>query len=170
MRGSIVGLLLPIVLATAVLAAPAVGERLPDVRAKDVDGAERHLLELLHEGPTLGVAITDRGAADKMRAWFDASDERVPGVNRVSVVSIGVPFFVSDDYARSKAREQVPERWRGKSLFDSDGTLAKELGLGKGETPWVFVVDAQGRIEARVHGTPDDPAAEAIWKALHARK
>jgi hypothetical protein len=116
------------------------------------------------------VAITDRGAGEKMRAWFDAADERAPETHRVSVISVGVPFFISDDYARGKARDEVPERWRSESLFDSDGKLAKELHLGKGDKAWAFVVDAQGRIQARVHGPPDAPEAAAIWKALGARK
>jgi len=158
---------LPLFLAAAAaLAAPAVGEQLPEIRALDVDGNEHLLRDLLGPGPTLLVAITDRKAGDAMHAWFDEADRRAPRAQRVSIISVGVPFFVSDAYARSKARDNVPEKWRSRSLFDSEKGMARALRLGSGTTPWVFVVDPAGRVLARVHGTPADPAAARIWEAL----
>ena len=159
--------LLPLVaVALTALAVPAPGEQLPRILALDVNGTEHRLRDLLGPGPTLLVAITDRDAGDAMQAWFDEADRRAPKAQRLSVISVGVPFFVSDDYARAKAREKVPEKWRSRSLFDSEKGMAKALGLGSDEKPWAFVVDPGGKVLARAHGAPDDPAAAAIWDAL----
>jgi len=150
----------------ALAAPPDVGARLPDLKARDVNGAEHQLHQLVSpKGPALVVAIADRDGADGMQAWFDAADTRAPSAARVSIVSIHVPFFVSDDYARSKAREKVPEKWRSASLFDSDAKMAKQLGI-EGKEPWVFVVAPDGQVLARAHGAADGPEAEAIWRAL----
>ncbi len=155
-----------VLLAFAAVAAPAVGERLPDLKAKDVTGEERRLHALLGGRPTLLVAITDRDAADAMQAWFDAADTEAPQANRVSIVSLDLPFFVSDDYARSKAREKVPKAWRSRSLFDSDGKMSEKLKLGGGEKPWAFAVGPDGEVLARVHGGVKSEQASEIWSKL----
>lgn len=147
------------------LAAPQPGGELPSLNAEDVTG-ERHELAALLHGATLLVAITDRHAGDAMRAWFDAAGTRAPAANRVSIVSIDKPFFVSDGYARSRARDQVPRRWWHSSLFDSDRSMAKKLELREDAVPYAFVVGPDGRVLAEVHGTATSPQAERIWQAL----
>ena len=65
-----------------------------------------------------------------------------------------------------KAREKVPEKWREASLFDSDGAMAKALGIEGGKVPWVFAVGRQGEVLAGAHGGVDARDAAAIWRAL----
>jgi hypothetical protein len=154
-------LLLPL----AVPAAPDVGSRLPEVKARDVAGNPTRLRSLLDDN-TLIVAITDRDGAGAMRAWFERAHQAAPDAAEVSIVSLDLPFFVSDGYARSKAREEVPkEQWRH-SLLDKDGKLAKDLALPEGKTPFVMVVDGEGKVLARFHGAVTAPGADAVWKAL----
>jgi hypothetical protein len=156
--------LLP-VLAAGKGPAPEAGAPLPSLTATDVTGQAQRLRDLI-EGPTLVVAITDRHAGDRMRAWFQEAEVRVPGVNQVSIISVGIPFFVSDSYARSRAREHVPRRWWHASLFDSDRSVAGKLGLPEDELPYAFAVDGGGRVLAVAHGRPDDRAAQRVWGAL----
>ncbi len=154
--------------AARALGAPEAGVALPSLRASDVTGAP-HQLEDLIDGPTLLVAITDRDGGDAMRAWFGAADARAPHVNRVAIISIGKPFFVSDAYARSKARQEVPRRAWHASLMDTDHALARTLGLEGGATPYAFAIDGGGRVLAVVHGSVDDPRADQVWSALRGR-
>jgi hypothetical protein len=147
-------------------AAPQVGKALPELSANDVTGQRQQLTNLIR-GPTLLVAIADRDAGDAMRAWFAAAAKRAPQANQVSIISIDKPFFVSDSYARSKARERVPRAYWHASLFDSDRGIAKKLGLGVGTVPYAFAVSGDGRVLASVQGKPDSPNAEQLWGALN---
>ena len=116
------------------------------------------------------VVVTDRGATDEMRAWWNAADPRLPvEVQRKSIVSIGVPFFVGVDYARRAARGDVPRQYWDDTLLDIHHTMAKQLGLGKSSSPWVFVLDADMRVVASVHAKVRSPEAEGIWRAVGPR-
>ncbi len=146
--------------------APQAGEALPSLTAADVTGQLRRLSDLIR-GPTLLVAIANREAGEAMRAWFSAAVARAPQANQVSIISIGKPFFISDAYARSKAREHVPRAHWHASLFDTDHSMAKELGLGEDEVPYAFAVSEDGRVLASVRGKPSSPQAEQLWTALN---
>lgn len=145
--------------------APSPGDRLPDLSAKDVTGRTQRLHELL-AGPTLVIAITSPGEGDAMKAWFEGADTEAPFANRVSIISLGLPFFVGDGYARGRARERVPPRWRHFTLFDGRQTMTRALGLKPGKGPYAFAVDSQGRVLAAVRGGVGDADARLIWQAL----
>src|SRR3990172_9572031 len=102
-----------------------------------------------------------------MGAWFDAAAARAPGsVARVSVISLGLPFFVSQGAAQRKARGEVPQQFWHASLLDTHHQMAERLGLALDGTPYAFAVAGDGRILAAVHGPTGSPEAEAIWQAL----
>ena len=113
------------------------------------------------------MAIANRDAGDAMRTWFTAAAARAPQTNQVSIISIGKPFFVSDTYARSRAREQVPRAYWHASLFDTDHSMAKKLGLAEDALPYAFALSEDGRVLASVRGKPDSPEAERVWTALN---
>ena len=149
------------------LAYPKAGETLPSINAHDVTDANQELPALLaNRERTLLVAITDRGGGDAMRAWFKKADQLAPASNRVSILSLDLPFFVSDNYARNKARQEVPERWWSQTLMDTDQKLAKALDLQDSKTPYEFVLDASGKVLASIHANVNGPGGEAIWQAL----
>ncbi len=141
------------------------GADFPVVMGHDVQGEPRST-DLRGE-PSLVVIITDRGAVGHARAWWNAAETRLPhGVQRLSIASIGVPFFVSTDLARREARKNVPrEHWHD-TLLDTHHDLARELGLEPSNLPWVFVLDPSGRIVALVHTHVDSPDAARIWDEL----
>jgi hypothetical protein len=147
------------------VAAPDVGAALPSLNASDVTGEQRTLAELVR-GPTLLVAITDRDGGDALKAWFDAANTRGHQASRVAVISIGKPFFVSDDYARSRARERIPRGAWHSSLFDTNHAMANALGLEESAVPYAFAISGDGRVLAVIHRTADDPQAARIWNAL----
>lgn len=150
-----------------VLAAPAPGDILPDFSARDVEGAPVKLHDLLGGKPALVVCITDQVAVEAMDRWYGAADVRALPHGRVSIVSIDTPWFVPEGTARGRAAGKVPPRWRRYTLFDTDHRMAKGLGLeGDPQKPWVFAVDAEGRVLARFHGRVADPGAARVFEAL----
>lgn len=146
-------------------AAPKTGELFPSFIALDVTGQKQSTARF-RGTTTLIVAITERGAGDAMRAWFLGARERNPKAHQVGIISISVPFFVSDSYARSKAREKIPQQYWHDNLFDSNQQMARFLGLPESGIPWVFVLDAQGRIVAQTHALAETNGATPVWKAL----
>jgi predicted transcriptional regulator len=154
------------VIATA-YAVPQRGERFTRIEADDVTG-QRHATDELVGRPTLVVAIIDRGAADAMRAWYAVADAKIPAsVARESILSLHLPFFVSTSYARSKARESVPERYWHQTLLDR-GKMREELGL-RGDRPYVFALDKAGRVMAVVQGEVTSPEAQIIWDSFRTK-
>jgi hypothetical protein len=146
-------------------AAPKAGDAFPVFTVEDVTG-QRQSTASFRGAPTLVVAITERGAGDAMRAWFVGAQKRAPAVRQKGLISVSVPFFVSDSYARDKAREKIPKQYWHDNLFDSHLGIAKILGLSESDVPWVFVLDAEGRVVAAAHSLAEPASANAVWKSL----
>jgi hypothetical protein len=114
-------------------------------------------------------ALTGRDGGEAMEAWFQRAHRRLdPSIRRESIVSIDVPFFVTDSMVRNAVQKKVPQRLWNSVLFDLDGRLAKALGLSKECSLYVFALDAAGRILATARGFPSGEAEEAIWAAFRA--
>jgi hypothetical protein len=157
--------ILLLTLATTAFALPRPGEPFPGMNAQDLTGQARSTNELRGHR-TLVIAITNRGAANAMRAWYAAADSRMSAnVGRESLLSLQLPFFVSMAQARDKARHQVPRQYWQATLLDR-GDMAKQLGLEQGQVPYVFVLDERGTVVAAVHATVDAPQAREIWNAF----
>ncbi|RKH54845.1 TlpA family protein disulfide reductase [Corallococcus aberystwythensis] len=147
-------------------ALPPKGQPLPEFSAHDLTSGQ-HASDELKGRPTLLVIITDKDAGDGMRQWFDAADQHVTdSVHRQSLITLKLPFFVSEGAARGKAKDQVPQDFWKDTWLDKNGGMAKALGLASSGTPYVLALDAQGRVVASVHATVDSPEARAIWSAL----
>jgi hypothetical protein len=155
-----------LLLAPSALALPEKGQPLPEFAAKDLT-ARPHESEELKGAPTLMVVITDKDAGDRMRGWFAAADQHLEGsVRRQSLITLKLPFFVSEGTARGKAKGQVPKDYWQSTWMDKNGGMAKALGLSSSDTPYVLALDAEGRVVASVHANADSPEARAIWSAL----
>jgi hypothetical protein len=163
-----------VLLAASALALPAgaadrlrTGQPLPGFTGTDLLGQEHTSQE--YEGkPTLLVAITDKNAGDEMRRWFDAADQHAPAsVQRESIISLHLPFFVGMGTVRRRVQDQVPRPFWDDTLVDRNGALAETLGLGSSKEPYVIALDANGRVLAAVHGKADSPQASRIWSSLN---
>ncbi|MFL5345806.1 MAG: hypothetical protein ACJ8AT_13530 [Hyalangium sp.] len=147
-------------------ALPGVGEPVPSIAAKDLLGQPHESREWQGQR-TLLVVITDQNGGDEMRRWFDAANTQLPKeVHRASIISLGLPFYVSTGMVRSRVKEQVPQAFWRDTWADKDAKMAKVLGLATSRQPYVLAVDEHGRVLASVHGTVDSPEAQVIWNAL----
>jgi hypothetical protein len=145
---------------------PEPGASLPSFTAKDLLGQE-HSTEEYQGKRTLLVAITDKNAGDGMRHWFEAADTHAPeSVQRESIISIHVPFFVGMATVRDRVQAQVPRPFWDDTLLDRNGAMADTLGLASSKQPYVFALDEHGRVLASAHGPPDSPEAQRIWSSL----
>ncbi|MCP3140195.1 hypothetical protein [Pyxidicoccus xibeiensis] len=152
--------------ASVVGAMPQPGEALPEFSTRDLLDQPRQSRELTGR-PTLLVVITDKDGGEAMQRWFDTAGTRVPkAVHRASILSLKLPFFVSNGTVRGKVREKVPRDFWAATWLDKNGDMAKALGLATSRTPYAFALDARGRVVAAVHGDAQAPEAEALWKAL----
>ncbi len=155
-----------LVMPTLVEARPAAGETAPSFSAKDLLG-QPHTSREWQGQRVLLVVITEQQGGDEMRRWFDTAATRIPeDVHRASIISLGLPFYVSTGMARSRAKEQVPRQFWNDTWLDKDARMAKVLGLATSRQPYVLALDEQGQVLASVHGTVDAPEAQAVWDAL----
>jgi hypothetical protein len=151
-------------------APPEPGQPLPSFTAEDLLGQEHSSQEYVGQ-PTLLVAITDKNAGDEMKHWFDAADAHAPGsIQRESIISIHVPFFVGIGAVRHRVQPRVPQEFWDDTLLDRDGDMARTLGLASSREPYVFALDSRGRVLALVHGKADSPDAARIWSSLNTPK
>lgn len=149
---------------------PEPGAPLPSFTAKDLLGQE-HSSEEYQGKRTLLVAITDKNAGDGMRHWFEAADAHAPeSVQRESVISLHLPFFVGMGTVRHRVQAQVPQPYWDDTLVDRNGAMADTLGLDSSRQPYVFALDEHGRVLASAHGPPDSPEAQRIWSSLSGTK
>jgi hypothetical protein len=152
-------------LPSLVLAAPKPGEPLPSFTGEDLLG-QKHASAEYAGHPTLLVVITDKNAGDRMREWFDAADQHAPSVQTKSIISLHLPFFAGINTVRGRVKPKVPRENWDDTLLDRDGTMAGVLELESSKQPYVFALDANGQVVARVHGNADSPQAQRIWSAL----
>lgn len=151
---------------TPAVAQPTPGEPLPATGGHDLNGKPRWLNELYGERRTLIVVLTDRDAREEMTGWLVTGEELAgEGAHVVSLLSLGLPFFVGEGMARGQAKKEVPPDEWDMTLLDVDGHIAKELGLPRG-LPWAIVVDGDGNVLAAVQGEPWSEEAEEVWDAL----
>jgi hypothetical protein len=155
-----------LLLAGPVLALPQAGETVPAFSAKDLLG-KPHETDEWEGRPVLLVIITEQNGGDEMRRWFDTASERLPEeIHRASIISLGLPFYVSAGMVRGRAKEQVPQEFWSDTWADKDAKMAKVLGLATSREPYVIALDEHGQVLASVHGSVDSPAASRIWGAL----
>jgi len=161
--------LVALVLPGPVVALPAAREAVPSFTAKDLLG-QSHASREWQGRRVLVVMITDQHGGDEMRRWFDTAATRIPEeVHRASIISLGLPFYVSSGMARGRAKEQVPREFWSDTWMDKDAKMAKLLGLATSRQPYVLALDEKGQVLASVHGTVDSPDAQSIWEALSGR-
>ncbi|EPX58970.1 hypothetical protein D187_003347 [Cystobacter fuscus DSM 2262] len=150
-------------------AALPIGQELPFFVGTDLTGTQRRSSELTRQ-PSVVIAATSRAASGEAHSWARALIERYGNnIPLVTLIAIDLPFFISDDLARGKAREKIPHEYWEQTWLGGEGDIQRALQLEPdSEVPYVFTLDSQGRISAAVHGPVGAPESSRIWQEIQA--
>lgn len=120
---------------------------------------------------TLLMITPSKAAGDSTKAWAKALEDKLNGTKiRIrSVLTIDLPFFMSESDAISHAREVVPERYYDKTWILDSQIMEDALDVrSDSKNAVILVIDAAGTIIARVHGRLTGQRLAVIVSAVEA--
>lgn len=163
---AVIALLTCVFASTTARAVPEPGRAMPTLSARDLRG-EAHSEREFNGHWTVAIAVTDKDIGPLVDAWWRALDAQMPHhVRRVSLVALDLFGMIPTSLVFSEAREAAPaSRWSSIWLC-RDGTLARQLDAPESETPWVLVVDPDGRVAARIHATVSADGVARVLQSI----
>jgi len=147
---------------------PLEGRALPHFTGKDLFGQTFESSDLRGKRALI-LAMTSRGASDQMHTWVVAARERLgQEFPRKAVISLKVPFIVSERMIRAEARKRVPQYDWDDTFIEKNGEMAQALNLPKDDFVSALVVDERGVVVAVARGPADSESAAQVWNAAGA--
>jgi hypothetical protein len=119
--------------------------------------------------PTLLIITPSKAAADSTKAWTNALEKAMEGKKlRIrAVLTIDLPFFMSEADAIGSAREVVPERYYDQTWILDSQIMEEALDIStESKLAVILILDASGTIIARVHGQLTDLRLAVIVRAV----
>ena len=119
--------------------------------------------------PTLLIITPSKAAADSTKAWTNALEKALEAKKlRIrAVLTIDLPFFMSEADAVGRAREVVPERYYDQTWILDSQIMEEALDIPtESKLAVVLILDASGSIIARVHGQLTDLRLAVIVRAV----
>lgn len=141
---------------------------LPPFTATSLTGQTVTARHLIGE-PTVLIITPSRRAAGQTEEWANAlRDNFEPGQARVrSILSIDLPFFISEHFALDRARARIPPQYHHQTWLLDEPVLEQALGIPPAsKEAWVVVLNSDGEVMARVRGTPTESGISEIRAAL----
>jgi hypothetical protein len=84
------------------------------------------------------------------------------------VLAIDLPFFMSEEDAIGRAKEVIEERYQEQTWILSESRLESALNIPRDSAKaFVFVLDTQGQIIARVEGAANAAKLSEVEMAVH---
>lgn len=123
--------------------------------------------------PTVLIVTPSKAAAGDTRKWAGALHEHLdPRSVRVrDVLAIDLPFFMSEADAIGRAKQKIPARYYDQTWILDEPVLEKALGIPPdSQSAFVLVLNADGRIVARVSGAPTKDSIGQIESAVRSLK
>lgn len=149
-------------------AEPLPGRAFPTFSVDDIAGTHHNERDLTGRVSVL-LVMTDKDTGPAMTAWYRRISTAAPAARVLSVVALSLFALIPTSTVISQAREATPRHRWNEVWLSRNGSLAESLGLPESETPWVFVIDASGRVIEAVHGPADDAGVARITAALGSR-
>lgn len=149
-------------------AEPQPGHTFPAFSVDDIAGANHTQRDLMGRVTVL-LVMTDKDTGPAMTAWYRRISTAAPTARLLSVVAVSLFPLIPTSTVISQARDATPRHRWNEVWLSRNGSLAESLGLPESETPWVFVVDASGRVIESVHAAADDAGLARITTALGRR-
>lgn len=131
---------------------------IPDFTATALTGEKVSAAQLLGQ-PTILIVTPSTDAAKHTRLWAEALRKNIDQaqVRIRDVLAIDLPFFMSEEDAIGRAKEKIPARYQDQTWILSESSLESALNIPRNSAKaFVFVLDAQGTVIARVEGAPDE--------------
>jgi peroxiredoxin len=141
---------------------------IPDFTATALTGEEVSAGQLIGQ-PTILIVTPSTDAAKHTRMWADALRKNIDQtrVRIRDVLAIDLPFFMSEEDAIGRAKEVIEERYQDQTWILSESRLESALNIPRDSAEaFVFVLDTQGNIIARVEGAPSDTKIIEVEKAV----
>ena len=141
---------------------------IPDFTATALTGEKVSAAQLIGQ-PTILIVTPSTDAAKHTRMWADALRKNIDQ-NRVrirDVLAIDLPFFMSEEDAIGRAKEVIEDRYQDQTWILSESRLESALNIPRDSArAFVFVLDTQGNIIARVEGAPDEAKLSEVEIAI----
>lgn len=119
--------------------------------------------------PTLLIVTPSTDAAADTRMWVEALRKNIdPKAVRIrDVLAVDLPFFMSEADAIGRAKEKIPARYYDQTWIFAQKDLEIALDIPtKSAKAFVVVLNADGKIVARVEGEPTKARVEEISSAI----
>ncbi len=145
---------------------------IPDFTATALTGEKVSAAQLIGQ-PTILIVTPSTDAAKDTRLWAEALRKNVEqsGVRIRDVLAIDLPFFMSEQDAIGRAKEKIPARYHDQTWILSESNLESALNIPRDSAKaFVFVLDKQGKVIARVEGGPNDAKLSEVEKAVRSTK
>lgn len=145
---------------------------IPNFTATVLTGEKVSSAQLIGQ-PTILIVTPSTEAATDTRLWAEALRKNVNQreVRIIDVLAIDLPFFMSEEDAIGRAKEKIPARYQDQTWISSKSNLETALNIPSSSAKaFVFVLNAQGNILARVEGKPNNAKLMDIKQALRSIK
>lgn len=119
--------------------------------------------------PSILIVTPSRDAAEETRQWALALRKQLD-LSKIMVhdiLAIDLPFFMSEQEALARARETIPQRYHDQTYLLPEIYLETSLYIPPASNiPYVFVLNAAGRVMVRVSGAPTTEHLNAVQNAV----
>lgn len=141
---------------------------IPEFTATALTGEKVSAAQLIGQ-PTILIVTPSTDAAKHTRLWAEALRKNIDQtqVRIRDVLAIDLPFFMSEEDAIGRAKEKIPARYQDQTWILSESSLESALNIPRDSArAFVFVLDAQGKVIARVEGAPDEAKIREVEMAV----
>jgi peroxiredoxin len=141
---------------------------IPDFTATALTGEKVSAAQLIGQ-PTILIVTPSTDAAKDTRLWAAALRKNVDqsAVRIRDVLAIDLPFFMSEEDAIGRAKEKIPVRYQDQTWILNESILESALNIPRDSArAFVFVLDAQGQVIARVEGAPNEATLSEVEMAV----
>jgi peroxiredoxin len=145
---------------------------IPDFTATALTGEKVSAAQLIGQ-PTILIVTPSKDAAKHTRMWAEALRKNVDqsAVRIRDVLALDLPFFMSEEDAIGRAKEKIPARYQDQTWILSESSLESALNIPRDSAKaFVFVLDAQGKVIARVKGAPNEAKLSEVEMAVRSTK
>jgi hypothetical protein len=145
---------------------------IPDFTATVLTGEKVSAAQLIGQ-PTILIVTPSKDAAKHTRMWAEALRLNIDqsAVRIRDVLAIDLPFFMSEEDAIGRAKEKIPARYHDQTWILSESSLESALQIPRDSaSAFVFVLDTQGKVIARVEGAPNKVKLSEVEMAVRMTK